>query len=788
VTVVAAVEIRLLGGVSAYVNREPIHLGGPQQHRLLAALAIAEAKPLSMVAIGSILWPSGPEPNGADRAILSYISRLRAALGVDCISRSAFGYTLVPNTLLVDASEFERRYATITSSTANQISQTVRLHELDEVLSSWHGKPLGLYSEEPWARSFCDRLNEVYLSCVEDRFECLNLLGRRRESIGPLGQAFAEHPSRSRFGELLMRSLVAEGRQAEALRAYQVHRRELAELTGLDPAPALIELERAIVADRALPPSRTLRSNDSLPQALQLDESRLPFVGRTEELATLCDRWKATQSGQSCVVCITGEAGIGKSRLVAEFAQIVKSQGVGSEGVTSQTPVLFGRCDEELQSSYLPFVEALRTDLVNPATAGVSLREMAGVNQRYPTTDASEDELRLFDAALAMLIRDRTIDVPVLLILEDLQWADSDSLRLLRYLIQHVGTEVCRTQAMIVCTYRDSEITANHPLQRFLGILRQPKVHMPLLGLNTEAIDQLINSVDTPRNESVVGSATDLRERTGGNPFFVSALLTAQNDRLTVNGQVTEPLPLTVREVVRSRVSHIDKYAFDVLESAATIGTDFEIDILLRLLYDVPEANLSQRSVVKILETASRSGLLIETAVDHWRFAHALVRDALLIDVSQSRRVRMHRDISNALAELRPSDAAARAFHLDRSGANARRDAYEQFCIWGQRAVTSQSNAEACSALERAVELLTVLEPENLMERAELSVMLATAYARVADSRWRKIALDAAALAEHCGRQDLQVPDLIVLTRIGFAPSVMLSNASTRTTFDYELC
>ena len=236
-------EFRILGPVEAADDSGRIALGGPQQRRLLAALLSEPGRVLSQERLIEVLWPDGEPPENARRTAVSYLSRLRAALGEGWVSTKDGGYRLEASGASIDADRF------VTLVEAARAAPPARAVDvLDEALVLWRGPVFGELSDEWWARPIVARLEELRLTTLADRIDALVAAGWDGRALAEAQTAVATHPLRPQFVERLMRALYAGGRQPEALRAFQDHRRDLVEQTGLDPSPDLVALERSMAA------------------------------------------------------------------------------------------------------------------------------------------------------------------------------------------------------------------------------------------------------------------------------------------------------------------------------------------------------------------------------------------------------------------------------------------------------------------------------------------------------------------------------------------------------------
>jgi DNA-binding SARP family transcriptional activator len=236
-----AIEVRLLGVVGASRDGSPLNLRGARQQRLLAQLALAPGVVRSVDVICAAMWPTGDGPADPRAAVHTNVSRLRATLGgPSAIVARDGGYTLALPAGAVDVERFERLVASAAAGGAAAVEL------LGEALALWHGAALQDFAAEDWARPAAVRLEELRAKAVEDRAEALIERGDAARAVPELEAAALAEPLRDRTHQLLMVALHRTGRQAEALRVAQAHRRRLATDLGLEPSGAMLALEAAI--------------------------------------------------------------------------------------------------------------------------------------------------------------------------------------------------------------------------------------------------------------------------------------------------------------------------------------------------------------------------------------------------------------------------------------------------------------------------------------------------------------------------------------------------------------
>ena len=374
----------------------------------------------------------------------------------------------------------------------------------------------------------------------------------------------------------------------------------------------------------------------TLPGPLSLS-SGFPFVGRESELVTLRSLVPWAPGEGRRIALVGGEAGSGKSRLVREFA---------GEAAESGANVLYGACDAVVHPPYGPFVEALG-----------ELRAGTGA-----ATDPDTERHRLHTAVADLLERTGR-ERPVVLVLEDAHWADAPTLGLLRHLARAGG----RARLLLVATFRETETDMPDALSEMLADLRRSDdvVRLRLGGLSGDDVTEFVRRV--AGEEPVPELAPAIADMTGGNPFLVCELWRSLVDGGGVEiwggcVRLTRPLeelapPESVREVVARRLARLRPATADLLELAATAGSEFELEVLRQ----VADADL-----LPALEEAVSSGMIEELPSRGlaYRFTHELVRRSLYDGLSAVRRAELHLRVGEALERSGARSVADLAYHF----------------------------------------------------------------------------------------------------------------------------
>jgi len=432
------------------------------------------------------------------------------------------------------------------------------------------------------------------------------------------------------------------------------------------------------------------------------------FVGRQRELGVLCGAFEQACAGHGRIVMLAGEPGIGKTRTAQELA-------VHAAG--REPAVLWGRCPEESGAPpYWPWVQVIRAALqdANPAflaELGASAGDLADlvpeVSDRLPGMersaslgDPAEARFRMFESIrqfLASLSRHRTL----LVVFDNLHWADAPSLRLLEFL----GPELVDSRILVVGTYRATELSRRHPLSNALGALaRTPHfVRVNLGGLSAEEVQVFIAATGTT---VPAGLATTLHDQTEGNPLFLREIvrfleqrgaLAAGSDGAEAVSPSAIRIPEGVTEVIGRRLNLLSAGCNEVLTLASVIGRDFTWEVLTRAA-----SPLSEDMLLEALDEAVAAHIVEETAPERYRFAHNLIRVTLYDELRIARRRQSHRAVGNAIEAVHRADLdpflAELARHFQSAGGERESDKAIDYAARAGR------RADALLAFEDAVQ------------------------------------------------------------------------------------
>ena len=683
-------RVRVIGELS--VERDGVELALPKRRpaRLLLGWLALHPGTHARSTVASSLWPSVLD-DSARTSLRTALSALRSAIGSSALLASRERLAL-DEEVNVDWREFQRL-----------ASEGRALDALDLC----RGDLLAGFDEE-WVLSARDAHRDSVSAMLESLAADAAAQGESARAIGFARRRAALDPLDEQAHGDLMRVLADAGDRAGALGLYERFAERLRRELGIAPSSAVRRLATELrgTALPALPPP-------PLPARVVAARARGPLIGREAELARLHGAWSRSGAQRRQLALVSGEPGIGKTRLVSEFAANIDELGA---------TVLYGRAEEEALVPYQPFVEALR----EPLRQGLEL----------PSTTSL---LRLFDAvgdALDTLAPSR----PLLLVLDDLHWAEPPTIRLMR----HLAARSADAPRMIVATYRDTELSPF--AESVASLYRDLEVErVALAGLRQDAVAALLGGHRS--NEDV----SALREQTGGNPFFIEQLLPGD--------------PMGVTATVQRRIDALGPEAHAVLDAAAISGAEFELAVVAEVV------GLPIDAALDVLDAAVRARLVSEIPDDPGRYAfvHAIVRDTLAGSLTAGRRRRLHELFAASLerpAELDPDrylvalanhaleaaagagdpvgaadlaeraagragavlaheDAAAllgRALSvLERRGSSLERRAELQ-CLLGQTLQRGGLGGDAQRALARAIELARATDRADLVARSALAL------------------------------------------------------------------
>ncbi|MBV8953577.1 MAG: AAA family ATPase [Solirubrobacterales bacterium] len=778
-------RIQLCGRLSVEIDGVQLAgaLRGRQVPLLLAYLLLNRARSVGREELIGALWPD-QAPRSQDAALRTLLSRLRSALGAgSLVGRDELALEL-PEPVWIDleaaASEAER------ARQALERGEPRGAWALAQVPLNIAGRGLLPGVQATWLEARRRELEDIRLEALEVIGRAgLQLGGSQLASVERAARALIEaEPYRESGYVLLMKALAAEGNVAEGLRAFDRVRTLLRDELGTAPSPETIatyerllrpagatgeRLTRAstLADEQATPDKAAALEAIDLPAELRA-RGEAPLVGRKRELEHLEALWRqagdtapvpeyVTPRDSGRVVLVSGDAGIGKTRVVAEIARRAYEAGAF---------VLAGRCPQEALVPYQPFVEALRHYFLNapPRQLRASAREygpdlarlVPELRRRAPElappveAEPETERYRLFEA-VAGLLAEISTTAPVLLVLDDLQWADRPTLLLLR----HLARAPARGRLLVLGSYRAAEARFDGFGDALVDLRRERLVsQIELSGLNRAETAELVE-LRAGRAPAPAFSRS-LYEETEGNPFFIEEIVRhlaeagVHADSAGARTLQRFGLPEGVKDVIARRLNRLDAQAMEWLRVAAVIGRDFETSLLERVV------TLDEDAFLNALDEALAAGLVVEApaAPGRYSFSHALIRETLYEGMSAPRRARIHRRVGEALEQGGAErHLTALALHFSRAGDGQDAEkAIEYATRAGEQATSMLAYEEAADHYARAREVLEEFRPGSEARRLELMIRQGESHVRAGDRplAW-ELFREAAALALRLG-------------------------------------
>ena len=671
--------VRVLGEVEVLLDGAVLRLGGPRQVALLALLVAAGGRSVPAERLVDQLWGEAP-PDNASGALQVGVAKLRRLLEPARQARGeatllvtrAGGYALDLPPGAVDAT----RFAALVDE-ARQTGDPVAAEALlVESLGLWRGEAYGgVAALAPVLATEARRLHGLRWSAVERLWEVRLAGGGHVAAVPELRALVEEEPQREELWRLLTLALYRSGRQAEALEALREVRERLAEELGIDPGEPLRRLEQDVLRQE---PSLAA---PAVPHPAGRDPEAATDVvlpGREHLLAQTQRLVDAAAGGSGGVLLVSGDAGIGKTRLCRAVAEQAAAHGLD---------VGWGTWEQEDGPPLAGWRQAFAQ-----LPAGQRVLD-SGADDH----DSVSTVFRLADEVVDALRRH-----PSCVVLDDVHWADPDSHRLLRRVVTTLGP----VPSLLVVASRDVSTERDPEAAQTLGaVARGDTERVHLEGLDRDGVAAQVQEALGLEVEPSVADA--LRDRTDGNPFYVREMVRALAPTGVLEGERIDDwggVPAGVRDVVRHRLAGLPPAVGRVLTAASVLGRSFDADVLEGTWDGTPEElddALGLAEGVGLVEPADQPG--------SYRFVHALARDAVYEELATRARARAHARAGAALEQARigrlDRHAVALAEHYRLAGPVHARDAW----IYTERGAAHGAeqglHADAARLLGSAVEL-----------------------------------------------------------------------------------
>ncbi len=621
--------VQLLGPVKAWHGEVELDLGSAHRRTVLAALAMNPSRTVSREELIDAVWGEAP-PQSAQGSIYTYVSGLRRALepgrakgeGPQLLASIGSGYSLRLDAGAIDVHRFE---ALREQAQRKQSAGDLRgaREDLEEALALWHGVPLsGLPG--PFAAAQRARLTEVRLATVERRAEVVLESGGHAELVAELTALTREHPFRETLRGLLMRALVRADRRTEAIAVYTDVRDRLVESSGTEPGPALRRLydqlrEKPAPAPepKPTPPPRPTR----LPVAAMPERADL-FLGREAELARLREAVDGLEAGIGRSVWLEGEPGSGRTALLAEVLAMAEDL----------QPAFAAADSLDQRFALRPLLDALG---VHAGAAG-HRAVLAARLAEHPGEDPVD--------GLLALVRELCAEAPLVLVVDDLHWADDATLGVWRYL----SRETRQLPLLLVGACRPvprpaalDELRAELDNDDTTVLTLPPLTESAARELATE----LVGAPPGPGLGLLVsyGAGNPRYTREIVETLLAQSMIVLDGVHAHLDGNSCQTIPAPLGSRITLYLSFLSSGTRDTLRWAAMLGREFSLSDIAVATERPPTA------LVGAVDEAIASGVLVESG-DRLAFRHPLVRRVLYEKTPAAMRVALHRQLAEAFA------------------------------------------------------------------------------------------------------------------------------------------
>ncbi|HEY7350305.1 MAG TPA: BTAD domain-containing putative transcriptional regulator [Ktedonobacterales bacterium] len=719
-------DIRLLGEFSLQDGDQPItNLNTPRLQSLLAYLVLHRDVPQPRHHLAFLFWPDTTEAQARNnlRQLVHQLRQVLPAAGHFLATDMHLLHWRPTIPISLDVASFEQalQQADEAAQQHNQPAQRAALEQADRL---YRGELLPSCYDE-WILPERERLRQSHMQALEQLLRLIERQGNYATAIKYAQRLLQLDPLSEDCYRHLMRLHALNNDRASALRVYHTCATILQRELGVEPDSATQEAYEHLLHQGV----STLRA-----KAVQPAFAATPaLIGRQREWERLQHAWRRAAEEGPHFVLVTGEAGIGKSRLAEEFLEWANQQGA----VTARTRSYAA----EGQLSLAPVTDWLRSDGLRTQLGQLDTVWLTEVARILPELFAERPEIpnykpmteygqrqRFFEAlARAVLVAPQ----PLFLLIDDLHWCDQETLEWLHFLLRFDPL----TRLIVVGCARAEELPAQHPLHTLL-------LHLHTTTGVTEIALQPLDAAETARlaaqvtnREWGVNALMRLYHETGGYPLFVVETVRAGLDRAPADAHESEPsyrdlpgeeeqaMPPRVQAVLASRLLQLSAPAHELVGLAATIGREFTIDLL------IASGNMDMDSAVGALDELWQKRIVREHGANCYDFTHDKLREVAYTQISVPQRRLLHRRVAQALEAMSSEDldvvSGQLAWHYERAGLIEQAlPCYQRAAIVAQRVY---ANEDAIGLLSRSLKLLKQLPTGAKRDRQELNLQLALA-------------------------------------------------------------
>src|SRR5947209_81620 len=718
--------LRLLGDFSLLYNDQQVtSLNTTRLRSLLAYLVLHRDVPQQRQHLAFLFWPDATEAQARNnlRQLLHQLRQVFPAVEqfLSADTHTLHWHPVTPFHL--DVAAFEQTL-TLADAATQRNDQHALQAALEQADTLYRGELLpGCYDE--WILPERDRLRQRHLQVLAQLLRLFEEQGDHVTAIRSAQRLIGLDPLSEDLYRRLMRLFALNNDRASALHVYHTCVTTLQRELGVDPAPAtredyerLMQHETPVIAARAQP--TLLAATPTL-------------IGRKPEWQALQEVWHAASAGEPRFVLVTGEAGIGKSRLAEEFLLWASQQGA----VTAKTRSYAA----EGQLSLAPVTDWLRSDGLRAPLRHLDAVWLTEVARILPELFAEQPDVPRYESVTEYGQRQRFFEAlarailapsqPLLLLIDDLQWCDQETLEWLHFLLRFDPT----ARLLVIGCTREEELPQTHPLRTLLLHLRtsMPVTELTLQPLDAAETAKLASKV--ANRELDLGLVMHLFQETEGYPLFVVEMVRADVARVSTSPpeagshrqlplEDTRRLPPRVHAMLAGRLQQLSASAHEFVELAATIGREFTLDLL------ITAGNADADSAVSALDELWHKRIVRERGANNYDFTHDKLREVAYAEISAPQCRMLHRRVAQAVEAMHieedlDSVSGQIASHYERAGMIEQAlPSYQRAAAVAQRVY---ANEDAISLLSHSLELLELLPAGAKRDKQELSLQLALA-------------------------------------------------------------
>lgn len=775
-------SIRLLGTVDIRLGEQPVQGFVSSKAQALFFYLAVTRRPVPRATLATLFWGDWDE-RSARRSLSKALSNLRQLLGQYLqIDRHTAAFRMEQIHWL-DVAAFEaalRRLSSPTQPPANTAT-------IQNALALYQGKFLEGFTIvdapdfEAWARNERDRLHRACCNALSALIHHAGQDHDLHQAINLTQQLLQLEPADEQAHRRLMMLYVYNGQRSKALAQYTICRKILAEELDVEPADETIALYQAIregsfalddgigqtdtsapaghVAPHMLPPAFPHKTNNAPLLSTFPAPPASPLVGRAVPWQQLLSLWQQTVAGRTHVCLIHGEAGIGKTRLAEELlywaagqgATTVRTRTYAAAGELAYAPIIDWLRSPPLQETVATLDVVWRTriarllpELTSASIVGGAEAETTAQEQATGPNDSQWQRQRLFDALTQAFHAGKA---PKLLLLDDLQWCDRETLAWLNYFLQASRATTQKSQsiapALIVATARPEILHEAHPLMPVLLHLRSEDA---ITELNLAPLDDVATAALAAQLSSHQLSADQSRalyHYTEGNPLFVMETLRTGPWQANLHNAAPLPrstdeppfpagtarkpdlaqplLPTKVQAVIQERLASLSPLAYRLAGLASVIGRSFDLTLLQQASIE------TEQQIIDGLDELWQQGIVRTHGPQRYDFSHDRIREVAYLTVGPVQRPQWHRQVAQALEMLYAQDltpvSAQLAFHYEEVGETER--AIEYYRRAAERACRLFANGDAVDLLFHALALIETLPHTAQNKRIELALLVA---------------------------------------------------------------